>query len=290
MDTTVTVEAVADDLSGSEEAVARAFDWFAEVEARCSRFDPTSEVRRLAEHPGEPVVVSPLLAGALQLALSVAEASGGAFDPTVGRAMERRGFDRNYRTGEHTPSAMPEAAVSWRDVRVQMRRGTVTLRKPLLLDLGGLAKGLAIDLALRELAGFAGAAVEAGGDIAVLGTNARGEPWRIGIRHPREPGAVCACLEMTTGAVCGSGDYERRSRGGGHHVDPSSGQPLDVVASCSVVAPTAVLADALSTAATVLGPVRGVAWLQEQGVEGLIITPDLRRWATPGWGTLEVCP
>ena len=290
MDTAVTVEAVGADMSAAEAALEAAFGWFAEVEARCSRFDPESELRLLCARPGEAVAVSPLLWSALELALSVAEESGGKFDPTVGGAMEERGFDRNYRTGARMRAAGAKRPGAWRDVRLDAERRTVTLQRPLLLDLGGLAKGLAIDLALRELEAFPGAAVEAGGDIAVRGCSARGEPWRVGIRHPREPGALCATLALSGGAVCTSGDYERRSRGGGHHLDPASGRPVDAVASCSVVAPTAVLADALSTAASVLGPEPGIAWLGAQGVEALIIDTDLRSHSTPGWSALEVSP
>ena len=290
MDTAVTVEVVGPDLASAEEPLAAAFGWFAEVEGRCSRFDPQSELRQLCARPGQAVAVSPLLWSALDLALSVAGESGGAFDPTIGGAMEARGFDRNYRTGERRRAGGGDRTGTWRDVRLDPEQRRVTLRRPLLLDLGGLAKGLAIDLALRALEAFPGAAVDAGGDIAVRGHNARGQPWRVGIRHPRQPGALCATLALSAAAVCTSGDYERRSRGGGHHLNPSSGRPVDAVASCSVVAPTAVLADALSTAASVLGPEAGIAWLGAQGVEALIIGTDLQRHSTPGWTSLEVSP
>ena len=202
MDTPVTVEVVADATADSEaccdSALGQAFAWFGTVEAACTRFDPASEVRELASRPGEAVRVGPVLFQAVRLALEVARRSGGAFDPTVGPRMEARGFDRDYRTGRSAPSGLrPTAAVSWRDVSLDGRGRTIRLRRPALLDLGGVAKGLAADLALRALAGFAGCAVEAGGDVAVRGVNARGGPWRIGIRHPRRPGAVCAVKERS---------------------------------------------------------------------------------------------
>lgn len=290
MSTVVTVQGVAAEPEdgAAREAVHRAFGWFAEVEARCSRFLPESELRRLCAQAGRPVPVSPLLYQALQFALAVAEDSGGAFDPTVGVPQEARGFDREHRTGRRRPSGLPDnPEISWRDVTLDAAARSVTLQRPLLLDLGAVAKGLAIDLALQELRLLAGGAVEAGGDIAVCGLPGEERPWRVGIRHPRRPDAVCADLALTGGAVCTSGDYERRSPDGGSHLwDPRRHRPAAAVASCTVVAANAMLADALSTAACVLGPARAVPWLQARGVEALLLTPDLQSHVTSGFERL----
>ncbi len=294
MDTAVTVEVVGQAAEAEGAAAAeRAFGWFHEVESRCSRFDPDSELRRLSARPGEPVEVSTLLFEAVRFALDVARASGGAFDPTVGARMEARGFHRNHRTGRSDPSGIGDAAgASWRDVALDGQGRTITLQRPLLLDLGAVAKGLAIDLAMRELGGFEGCAIDAGGDVAVRGVNGEGAPWRIGIRHPRRPDALCAVVGLGDAAICTSGDYERRSPGpdqGSHLLDPRSGRPVDGVASCSVVAPNAMLADALGTAASVLEPQQAIAWLEGQGVDALLFTPSLERYATPGFARLEQC-
>lgn len=287
MDTTVTVEVIADDASGCADAIGRAFEWFAAVESRCSRFDPSSELRQLSLHCGDAIPVSPLLFEALAVALRVAKESRGAFDPTVGVQMEALGFDRDYRSGESQPSGLRSNPPDWRSVILHRRSRTVTLRRPVLLDLGGVAKGLAIDLALMELRAFAGGAVDAGGDIAVFGVPREGGAWRIGVQHPREERALAASIEVSQGAVCTSGDYRRRSNGRSHHVRPVHGEAVEAVASCTVYAATAVVADALSTAATVMGPEAGIRWLGAQGVEGLIITPDLRRLTTEGWDALQ---
>lgn len=282
MDTMVTVEVVG---PSPESAVDRAFGWFREVEQRCSRFDPASELRQLCARSGEAVPASPLLIQAVAFALEVARLSDGAFDPTIGHVQEARGFTRNYQTGEEAPSGRSPEGASWRDVRLDSRRGTITLLRPLLLDLGAVAKGLAVDLALKELRDFPGAVVEAGGDLAVQGHNAEGQHWRIGIRHPRRADAVCAVLHLTEGAVCTSGDYERH----GHLLDPRAGHPVDSVASCTVIAPSAMLADALGTAASILGPERGIAWLERQGVQALMLTPTLERHITSGFARYASC-
>lgn len=278
MDTLVTVGIVRG--GGADAAVfARAFDWFRRVEAACSRFDRNSEVLRLLDHVGEPTPVSAILYEAVAFALAVAEASGGAFDPTIGHLLAERGFARNYRTGETiTTTVAAGGHPTFRDVNLDPHRRTITLQRPLVLDLGAVAKGLAIDLAGQELAPLAGSLIDAGGDLAVRGRNPSGTPWQIGIRHPRRDDAVLATLRLTDAAVCTSGDYERPAAAPatGHHLlDPRSGRSPGAVTSVTTIAPTALAADALGTAAFVLGPRRGVRFLARQGVAGLLVTPDL---------------
>ena len=284
MDTLVTIEAVGGPSERTDERIAKAFAWFAEVEACCSRFDPASELSRLCDQPGTAVRVSPLLFRAIEFALAVAERSGGAFDPTVGDAMARAGFTENYQTGA-TTGARSAALPSFRDVALDPATSEVTLGRSLTLDLGAVAKGLAIDLAAQELRGLEGFAINAGGDIYAEGRNHDGTPWAIGIRHPRELDALAETFAVSGAAVCTSGDYERTStsEAAHHHIlDPSSGRAASGAASVTVIAPSAMLADALATAAFVLGPERGIAFLEEQGVEGLIITPGLERFETTG--------
>lgn len=273
------------------DAVAdRAFAWFRAVEAACSRFDPNSELRGLLQYIGEPVKVSPLLFQAVRVALAVARASRGAFDPCIGAAMERQGFNRHYVTGAPISTPLTEAQPgSFRDIRLDGRRRTITLHKPTALDLGAVAKGFAIDLAARELLTLGSFSIEAGGDLYVAGDQQPGQPWRVGIQHPRREDALIETLAVRNLAVCTSGDYERRSPSDAtqHHLlDPRTGRSSELVASVTVVAPTAIVADALSTAAFVMGPKRGLRLLERQGVEGLFVTADLNRHATIGFDRL----
>jgi thiamine biosynthesis lipoprotein len=225
-----------------------------------------------------------MLFAALEFALAVAEDTGGAFDPTVGRRMEARGFNRDYRTGAVIgASGVPDSAVSYRDVHLDHANRTVLIERPLLLDLGAVAKGLAIDLAAQELAPFGRFAIDAGGDVYLAGRNGAGEPWSVGIRHPRRDREAVEILRVSGAAVCTSGDYERPApgTGPGHHIlDPRNGESAGAVASATVVAPTAMVADALATAAFVLGPVDGLRLLERHGVEGVIYSPALERFAT----------
>ena len=261
--------------------VAGAMEWFRRTEACCSRFDANSEIRRLTASVGTPFTASPALFQAVRFAIALAEETNGAFDPMVGHAMAAHGFDRNYRTGEAVPFGM-RGAGTFRDVEIDAANSTITLHAPIQLDLGAVAKGLAVDLAARELSALENFAIDAGGDLYLAGHNERGEAWSVGIRHPRREGETIETLRGSNMAVCTSGDYERRNEAGHHILDPIAGGSAGRAASVTVVAPLAMVADALSTAAFVLGPWRGLELLARHRVEGLIVTPALDRFATPG--------
>lgn len=282
MGTAVSIRLPAVGRRAGREATARAAAWFTSVESCCNRFDARSELRRLCDAPaGTAVAVSAMLLEAVRFALAVARETGGAFDPTVGARLVARGFDRDYQGGRRAPAGTPDAGATWRDVHSDPAAGAITLARPLLLDLGAVAKGLAVDLAARELAGHADFAIDAGGDLYLAGRNARGEPWSVGIRHPRDPERVIEALRISDAAVCTSGDYERRGAGGAPHIVTDAGlSEADALASVTVVAPTAVAADALGTAAFALGRVRGMAYLGENGVHGVAFSPSLERFAT----------
>jgi thiamine biosynthesis lipoprotein len=291
MGTFVTIQVVEDDTDAhpsaeTAERIERAFGWFRQVEARCTRFDPESEAMQLTARIGVSVPVSEMLFEAVQFAVSVAETTGGAFDPTVGHQMETRGFNVQFRTGRIVRTALePGAGGSYRDIRLDFDRKAIALLRPLILDLGAVAKGLAIDLAARELQPLVNFAIDAGGDLYLAGSGPGKTPWSVGIRHPRHDRQLIESLSVSDMAVCTSGDYERRSADdhpGQHILDPRTGVPADAVASATVVAPTAMVADALATAAFVLGPTEGLRLLESQGVDGLIVTPALERHATRG--------
>ena len=218
MGTIVTIEAAGDDAGA---AMERAFGWFREIERLCNRFDADSELRRLVTRPGIAVPVSPILYAAVEFALAVAEDTGGAFDPTVGLQLERRGFNRDYRSGQIVSSGIEASGpVSYRDVQLDAERSTITVMRPLVLDLGAIAKGLAIDMAARELAPVENYAIDAGGDLYVAGHDSRGDRWAVGIRHPRREQEVMASLRVSDAAVFTSGDYERTAPGdaASHHI------------------------------------------------------------------------
>src|SRR5713101_954583 len=278
MDTWVNIQVVSDQSREAiEPTVQRALAWFETVERICTRFDPTSEVMQLLGQVGRPVRVSTLLFEVAAFALDLAKQTDGAFDPTIGATLEQLGFATNYRTGEVVTSHVSADSGDFHDVRLDRRARTILLRRPLVLDLNAVAKGLAIDLAVQELRPYSDFCIEAGGDLFVRGHNAAGENWRVGIQHPRAEGLLARTLHLSEVAVCTSGDYERRAPGAGaegHILDARTRQPVTDLASVTVVAPTAMAADGLSTAAMVLGSERGLRFLDDQGVRALLVSPD----------------
>lgn len=267
-------------------AIDEGFQWFAKVEATCSRFEPQSELSALSQVVGVPVPVSELLFHLLHFAVGVAARTGGAYDPTIGGAMKARGFMRNYRTGAAYSPAVPEdESASYRDLLLSADDHTVTLLRPLMLDLGAVAKGMAIDLAAQALETFESFYIDAGGDVAVGSCNAGGAPWSVGIKHPLAPERLIATVRASSIAVCTSATYER----GEHLVDPRDpgrakvASSNDALLSATVVAPSAMVADALSTAAFVLGADDGLALLAREGVHGLLVSEDARVVTTTGF-------
>lgn len=289
MGTGVTIEVVgeaarADRRFACDAAITRALGWFRDVELRCSRFIADSEVIRLVSRVGEAVPVSDTLFELVRFALAIADETSGAFDPTLGRAMETRGDDVEYRTGAHIQTTAASNGASYRDVDLDEQERTITIGRPLVLDLGAVAKGLAIDLAARELREFGNFAIDAGGDLYVSGLNAEGDPWSVGVRHPREPATLLTTVRASDVAICTSGNYERRDAApDGHILDGRSRETATACESATVAAPLAMVADALSTAAFVLGPVDGQALLERHAVAGLMVDAMFGVHTTPSW-------
>ena len=291
MGTFVTIEVVEQTSGHSpaecEAAIERAFHWFHEVERTCTRFDPSSELMTLSRTTGVPIPASPILFETVRFGLAMAAMTHGAFDPTMGRRMEALGFNREHRSGREIRSASgPSGAVNYLDVLLDETARTITLQQPLVLDLGAVAKGLAIDMAVAELSPFVNFAIDAGGDLYLGGRNRHDEPWSIGIRHPRDPQQMIESLTVVNRAVCTSGDYERQSPldPRAHHIlNPATGQSAHEVISATVVAPSAMMADGLATAAFVSGPASGIELLALHHAEGMIVAADMTKHATPGF-------
>lgn len=286
MSTTVSVQIVGD-YPNATALAGEALDWFRLVEATCTRFDPASELQRLCHVAPERAHVSPLLFEVLRVALAVAEASGGAFDPTLGCALHARGFDAHWQSASRAP--VPPQAVDgvWRTIRLDESQHTVTLPQRTLLDLGGVAKGFALDLAARALAAVADCCVVAGGDLWCRGLNANGTPWRTAIVDPFDTSATAAVVEVNAPefAICTSGDYRRRTPEGHHLLDPRGAmvRSAGTTHSVTVIAPQAAIADALATAAFVLGPTQAIPLLEEQAVDAYIVDEHGRHHTVHGW-------
>jgi len=260
------------------------------VEAHMSTWLADSETGRLNAAPaGRHVPLSPDVLEVLGTARRAAAATEGAFDVTCRPLIEL--WRDAGRTGcEPTPDELTaaRAASNW-DLIELGHEGAVKRSASARVDLGGIAKGHAIDRAidlLRRRGRLEGGMVDVGGDLACFGRSTSGEQWEVEVRAPFGPG-VLARLRLPGGAVCTSGDYARFVEIGGrrysHILDPRNGRPADVVCSITVVAPTAVVADIWATALSVLGTEgfsRLPAGVEALAVEGNRHSPRLR--CTPG--------
>ncbi|MDZ7393926.1 MAG: FAD:protein FMN transferase, partial [candidate division KSB1 bacterium] len=267
MDTfaTVTVYDRDKDRQTVQAAIDAAFAGMLEVELLTSCYRDSSEVSKINRAAPRPIKVSPLVFACLQEAQRVAALSGGAFDVTVGPLMRLWDFLSDHpRVPDSAAVTALLPLVGYRNVHLD--DGQVWLeRAGMALDLGGIAKGLAVDVAIDSLRahGITDAMVDARSNLRTLVSRLTAGKRHIWIRHPRANDKLFARFPMDEGCVATSGDYERffinDSVRYHHIIDPHTGWPARPCASVTVVANSAMEADALSTAIFVLGPEKGLA-------------------------------
>jgi thiamine biosynthesis lipoprotein ApbE len=282
----------------------------AAIDRACSRFRPDSELSRLNDRPGRPIQVSPLLLEALMLALDAARMTDGDVDPTLGRALELAGYDRDWRllpapgaeavraAGEsasapQSPALKLRAVSGWHAVALDQATRTVRLPQGVRLDLGATAKALAADraAAAARTAGGCGVLVSLGGDIATAGPAPTGG-WRIHVTddHRSDATAPGQTVSIRSGGLATSSTTVRRWRHEGltmHHIlDPSTGSPVETCwRTVSVAAESCAHANIACTASLVRGRA-ALGWLTElelparlQDRDGSVTT--LGRWPAP---------
>jgi thiamine biosynthesis lipoprotein len=281
MGTVVQLKVVVQDASVADAAFEAALAELARVERIATVHSDSSEVALLARSAGgPPVPVSQDLDRILRTAIEVARSSGGAFDPTVGPLVRAWGFPDAPHLPDSSAIARAAALVDWERC-VPASEGWSLAEPGMSLDLGGIAKGYAVDRAADRLAAFAsGCVVTVGGDLVVRGARPGRPGWVIGVEDPREPSRLILKLRLTGDrAVSTSGDYQRFFEEDGkryHHIlDPDTGRPARGLRSVTVVGPYAELTDAWATAAFVLGPVEGLAALETHpDLEGVLVEQD----------------
>jgi thiamine biosynthesis lipoprotein len=253
------------------------------VDARMSTYRADSELSRFNAATTELMEVSRHTLTVVEAALRVARLSGGAFDPTVGPLVDLWGFGPD---GAHGQVPSPER-IGEAGRRVGYDRVGTGTKPPLLrkrqgdvrLDLSSIAKGFGIDRVAEHLdrLGLRQYLVDIGGELRGRGYGPRGELWRIGIERPAGASrAVQRVVRLGRQALATSGDYriffERDGQRYSHIIDPRNGRPVDHgLASVTVIAATAIEADALSTALMVLGPEAGFALAERARIAAFFI-------------------
>ena len=253
-----------------DDGVAAGFAAIAAIHRALSGHAADSELAALNRHAAHaPQRVSEHLRRVLACALDLARASAGVFDPTVGGALSALGY--------LPPPREPPAPASWRDV--ELRDGRVRFARPLTLDFDGIAKGYAVDCAMTAMRarGIAHGCVNAGGDLRVWGAAAE----TVHVRTGGPQGALLPLATLGDAAVATSAyGGQRRSSGGRYAtplIDPRSALPVMSTRTVSVIAPTCMVADAL-TKVVALSGARAARLVAAYGASAAILTPTRGRW------------
>ncbi len=285
----VTLNVVAEQEADANRALNAAFAEMERLERLFSIYDPSSEISRLNDQAGKrPVAVSPATLALIEDGLAMTRLTSGGFHLALGPAISAW----DVLGAQHVPSEQELAAlrplVHNGRVQTDASAGAVFLtHSGMKLDPGGIGKGALTERAKRVLVehGMRGGLIAAAGDIIVFGHRPDGEPWRIGVQHPRRKDTLLATLDITDMAISTSGDYERFFMQNGvryHHIlDPDTLTPARTSRSVTVISADGTRSDALATGAFVLGPQRGLDLLHAQNLQGIIIDDQGGLHASP---------
>ena len=289
MGTRIAVQLWSEDPALAERAMDAVIAEMHRTDELMSTYKPGSQLSQVNEHAYErPVQVDADLIDVVEKSLEYSRLSDGVFDVTYASV----GYLFDYRKHVHPTDAQIAAAlpaVDYRQVVVDHDARTIRFLKPgMRIDLGGIAKGWAVDRGidiLREL-GIEHAMVNAGGDTRLLGDR-RGKPWIVGIRDPRNEGKVVTRIPLQDEALSTSGDYERYFEEDGvryHHIlEPGTGRSPKAVRSVTVIGPTATHTDGLTKPVFILGVERGLEFIRKvKDAEAIIVDNEGRVFHSEG--------
>jgi len=258
--TFVTITVYADNRERGNAAVSAAFEEFRRIDGLMSLHRADSELSKLnARASIEPVVVSEDLFRVITQAQEIADQTEGSFDITIRPIVELWGFiwkEYHLPTDEQLKVALPR--VNYRMIQLDSQKRTVHFLLGVSLDLGGIAKGYAVDCAIDKIRsiGISHAMVKAGGDLRVIGVPPGKTNWTVQLEDPGKAGRRIR-IPLREAALSTSGNYENYFEIDGvrysHILNPRTGWPIQGIAACTVVAPTCIESDAMATACFVYG-------------------------------------
>ena len=280
MGTVVTLTVVHSEKTAAREMIDQAFGEMERLESVLSRYRRSSAVGRLNATGRLEDAPQPLVE-VLNLALDVSHRSRGAFDVTIAPLLELHGssFDRWGRPPTDREVVEVLSYVGYEGL--SMAGSKVVFADPrMAISLDGIAKGFIVDRVVAKLSsdGAERVMVDAGGDIAASRSSERHDAWTVGVQDPRRHEAMVGRVQLDQGGVATSGDYFRHFTPDRRHhdiLDPRTGRSPAGLSSASVLAPSAAEADALSTAALVMGQVDGILLIDAyEGAEALLVSKD----------------
>lgn len=278
MGTAIKVELWATDRVAANAAIDAVMAEMHRIDHAMSPFKPESELSRINRDAGARAVpTSEEMFGLLSRSIEFSDLSGGAFDITYASVGHLYDYRQGVQPGEDE-LALAHQAVGYRNLYLDPRDRSVRFRREgMRIDLGGFAKGHAVDTstAILKRMGVRHAFVSAGGDSRVIGDR-RGRPWTIGIRHPRREHDMVAVLPLEDVAISTSGDYERffEKEGVRHHhlIDPRTGRSPSSVHSVTILAEDGLTCEALSKTVFVLGVEQGMQLVESlPGVDAVVV-------------------
>lgn len=269
MGTRISVELWHDDPVTAKQCEEAVFTEMHRIDALMSPYKEDSQLAKInREASQQPVKVSPELYRLIEQSQKISELSNGAFDITFASVGYLYDYRERIKPSEDEIKKRLEA-IDYRHIVLNPSDQSVEFNSPgVRIDLGGIAKGYAVDNGIRILqrCGVRHGLVSAGGDSRIIGDK-RGRPWMMGIQHPRKKPGVAVALPLSDTAISTSGDYERYfdEDGQRHHhiISPSTGKSASGIISASVIGPEAISTDALSTTVFILGTDKGLALIEK---------------------------
>ena len=295
MGTLFEVSAYVADKYKAEKAFNDVFKEINRLDYLMSNYKEESELSKVNKNAAsEPTTCDNELAYVIEQSLQYSDITDGAFDITIGPLMKKWGFFKEQGRipgKEELKSALE--SVSYKNIIIEERVKKSLFRDPSIvktiyfrnsgtqIDLGGIGKGYAVDMATRVLKGngINSALINFAGNIYAYGAPPGKDSWVIGLQHPRKSEGLLGSFEIRDKAVSTSGDYEKFFTIDGerysHIIDPRTGNPVKGIVSVTIVAGNAIRADALSTGVFVLGLEKGMELIEKlPDVEGIIIYED----------------
>lgn len=291
MDTVATITVVTDSEDEANIAIEKAFIEIEKIERITNSHSKNSEISLVNNKSGiEKIKVSDTLFDIISKSVDISKKTNNAFDVTIGSITSMYNFYKKIKP-DHNIIKNKLPLINNKYIKLDKINKTMFLnKKGMSIDLGGIAKGYAVDRAVDILKSnnIKSGIVSIGGDIKTFGLKPDNKPWKIGIRDPfsHNKHDIFAIIELSNMSISTSGDYERyfiiEGKKYHHIISPFNGLPATECKSVTVIAEDCYLTDSFATGVFILGPEKGINILKNAGIEGIIVDKNGKLFLTDG--------